>query len=411
MTEQDTASARPKNIMVVTGAPEDLDVLKGQLGDAGYELVWSPGPEEALEMIWADSPDVVLLDVESTGAGGAEFCEQLRSRPETEAVPVIAITRSEVAEQVSALDMGADGLVIRPFRRGEVLSRVRTLLRMKELHDKVAQQNKEFLDANARLDVVNRELLARNRELEQGMNMAHRLQMALLPQKYPRVKNIGFSHTYAPAEAIGGDVFQIIGMSEGRAAIFISDVSGHGVRAALVASIVKTVIDYIDLSDKTPTDALKDFNSRFRNALGSMSPQIYATGVLMMLDGDDRTVAVASAGHPCPLLVSKERMSAEEVMDLDDTGPALGFVSDPEYPTVQRQLSTGDILLAFTDGAYEVVSEEGEMFGLARMQKLVADNTHLIPRDLIQRIVSETDEFMGTARRPDDVCLVAAEVY
>ncbi len=290
-------------------------------------------------------------------------------------------------------------------------SRVRTLLRMKEWHERVAEQNRELLEVNARLDHTNQELMSRNRELEQSMEMAHRLQDAMLPQKYPRVANVSFSHMYSPADAVGGDIFHITGLEDGRAAIFIADVSGHGIRAALVTSIVKTVIDYIDLSDKTPADALKDFNSRFRSVLGPLTPQIYATAVLMMVDGTKRSIALANAGHPTPLLVSKERMTAEPIMGLDDSGPALGFLPDPQYPTYERELAVGDIVLSFTDGIYEVISEEGEMFGLDRLQSLVADNAHLIPRDLIQKMVTETEEFMNTPRRPDDVCIVAVEMH
>ncbi|MHC4788648.1 MAG: PP2C family protein-serine/threonine phosphatase, partial [Planctomycetota bacterium] len=176
-------------------------------------------------------------------------------------------------------------------------------------------------------------------------------------------------------------------------------------------SIVKTVIDYIDLNDKTPSEVLKDFNSRFRSVLGPMAPQIYATGIVMMVDGENRLLSLACAGHASALHINKRRMSAEPIMELDQSGPALGFISDPDYPSVERQLSVGDIVLGFTDGIYEVLNEQEEMFGLARLQRLVADNARLVPRDLIQRIITETEEFMGTAIRPDDVCLVAVEVY
>ncbi len=411
MAENHSSEMQPRNILVVTDRSDDMGVLRERIGDAGYELIQSRNTDEALELIQKNAADLVLLDIDVPGVEGVKFCRRLRSRPETEAIPVIIIGDETEGEATTVLDIGADGFVTRPFRRAELLSRIRTLLRLKELHDKVSEQNRELLQVNARLDELNQELMTRNRELEQGMDMAHRLQEALLPQQYPRVNNISFSHKYAPAEAVGGDTFQFIGMGEDHAAIFIADVSGHGVRAALVASIVRTVIDYIDVADKTPEDVLRDFNSRFRSVLGPMSPQIYATAVFMILDGENRRAYVASAGHPCPLLVSKERMTAEPIMGLEEGGPALGFVPDPHYPTVDRELSVGDIILAFTDGAYEVVSESGEMYGLDRMQQLVAANVHLIPRDLIQRIITETDEFMGTARRPDDVCLVAAEVY
>jgi len=411
MTTTADSKSRRRVVLVVTGTPEDLDVLQDQLGGSGYELEHAWSTEKAKERIEAAPPDLVLLEVRSFGQDGVEFCRGLRARPETEAMPVIAIADDCSHEQEDEiLEAGADGLLCRPFEAAELLSRVRTLVRLKDLHDRVAEQNRQLLDVNARLDRINQELMARNRELEEGIAMAHRLQEALLPQEYPHIKNIGFSHTYTPADAIGGDFFQIIGMRDGRAAIFIADVSGHGVRAAIVTSIVKTVIDYIDMNDKTPTQVLSDFNSRFRGVLGPMAPQIYATGVVMMVDGENRSVTIACAGHPIPIHVNKKRKSAEPIMSLDDCGPALGFLTDPEYPTVEKGLGVGDIVLGFTDGIYEVLSPKGEMFGMARLERLIGENTRLIPRELIQKVVRETEEFRGTPRRPDDACLVAFEV-
>jgi len=411
MSEETRHKPRRQRILLVSPWAEDLGELQEKLGGAEYELVQVQNTEEAAARIRADKPDLLLLDVTGPDSDGRSFCRRLREDAATEALPVIIIVHDERDVTEAILDSGADGFIGRPFRRPMLRSRVRTLLRMKELHDQVAEQNRELLEVNARLDRTNQELMARNRELEQSMEMARRLQDALLPQKYPRLPNVSFSHMYAPADAVGGDVFHITDLPQGRAAIFIADVSGHGVRAALVTSIVKTVIDYIDLRDKTPSDVLKDFNSRFRSVLGPLAPQIYATGVLIMVDGRKRSISLASAGHPCPLLVSKASMSAAPIMGLDETGPAIGFLPDPEYPTHEQDLSTGDIVLSFTDGIYEVLNAEGEMFGLKRLQELVSDNAHLIPRDLIQKVVTETEEFMASARRPDDVCIVAVEVH
>jgi sigma-B regulation protein RsbU (phosphoserine phosphatase) len=404
-------NTKSRRILVVTSTPEDVQALREQLGEPGYEWEQAASANSALKKIAQQLPDLVLLEV-SKADDSIRFCKGLRAKPETEALPIIAIAVDCGAEQEAGiLDAGADGFICRPFQGAELLSRVRTLLRLKDLHDRVAEQNRELLDMNARLDQLNQELMGRNRELEDGMAMAHRLQEALLPQHYPHTKNIGFSHAYSPADAIGGDFFQIIGMQDGRAAIFIADVSGHGVRAAIVMSIVKTVIDYIDMNDKTPTQVLSDFNSRFRGVLGPLSPQIYATGVLMMVDGERRLVTAACAGHPTPIHIVKKRRTAEPLMELDSVGPAMGFLVDPDYPTVEKELAVGDIVLGFTDGVYEVLNPAGDMFGLARLEQLVAANTRLIPRDLIQRIVTETEQFRGAPKRPDDICLVAFEVY
>ena len=403
---------RRRKVLVVTDTPEDMHALQDQLGGHGYELEQTWGAEATVRKIEQDTPDIILLDMTNQESDGVELCRMLRGELKTEAIPVIVIAeQSGIEEGRQVLDIGADGLICRPFEPIELLTRVRSLLRMRDLHDKIIEQNRELMDANALMDGVNKELMTRNRELEQGMAMAYRLQEALMPQHYPRVKNIGFSHKYTPAEVIGGDVFQISGLDENRAAIFIADVSGHGIRAAIVTSIVKTVIDYIDLPSKTPTEVLKDFNSRFRSVLGPMTPQIYVTGIYMVVDGESRTLSVACAGHPPPLHISKNQMTAEPVMTIDEGGPAIGFLADPDYPTVERQLAVGDIILGFTDGVYEVLDEQQEMYGLDRLKQLVADNARLVPRDLIQRIIVETEKFIGTTKRPDDVCIVSVEVY
>jgi len=411
MTPSDGNEPSHKTLLVVTHTPEDIDALREELGNEGYDIEQTWDAEKALKRVGEEPPDLVLLDVDRDARESIQFCERLRERQETAGIPVLIIANERGRNQDEAvLRLGADGFICRPFDRVELLGRIRTLLRMKTLLDRVAEQNHQLLQVNAELDRLNQELLTRNRELELGMDMARRLQDALMPQSYPRVKNVSFSHKYVPADAIGGDVFHIMGLDEARAAIFVADVSGHGVRAAIVSSIVKTVIDYIDFHDKTPTEVLSDFNSRFRSVLGPMTPQIYATAVMAIVDGESRRLSVASAGHPAPLLVSKREMCATPIMTLDDLGPALGFLRDPEYPTVEVQLSAQDIVLCFTDGLYEVANPQGEMFTLARLQELVGANAHLVPRDLIQRIITETEEFMGAAQRPDDLCVVAIEV-
>lgn len=411
MAESQNNKAPGQRLLVVTDTPEDLDQLQGQLGEAGYSLVQTWGIQGALEKIEADPPDLILLDVTAPGLEGLEVCRKLRLRAETEAVPIIVLADSEAGLEQAAVDIGADGFICRPFQRVELLSRVRTLLRMKDLHRRLAEQNRDMHEVNARLDQLNQELTSRNRELELGMQMAHRLQQALLPQRYPEVSGVSFSHKYVPADAVGGDLFQLFGLDDGRAVIFIADVSGHGIRAALITSIVRTVIDYIDMNDKTAGDVLKDFNSRFRSVLGPLTPQIYVTACIMFIDGANRVMTAASAGHPRPLLVSKKTLTAEPVMSMDEMGLAIGFSSSPEYPEARCELGTGDIVLAFTDGIFEVLNGEQKMYGIKRLQRLVAENARLVPRDIIQKIISETDEFMDAPRREDDICVVTAEVH
>jgi len=410
MTEPVSNTTGACTILVVTDTPEDLVTLRQQLGGEGYQIVQAWTVSDAFEMIQSSRPDLVLLDVTSPGIEGPELCRNLRADPETEALPVIVIADSAEDHADEVLAIGADGIICRPFEHVELTSRVRSLLRMSELHNSVKFQMDAMCSINEHLDSLNRELTTRNRELEMGMDMARRLQDALLPQRYPHVPGVAFSHAYTPSDTIGGDIFQLRAIDDERAAIFLADVSGHGVRAALITSIVKTVFNYIDLGDKTPDQALSDFNSRFRNVLGPLAPPIHATVVVMYLNGPQRTIALASAGHPSPLLIRPSEKTASPILSPAETGIACGFIANPEYVTVERKLTTGDVVLAFTDGIFEVLNAEGQEFGLDRLQTLAAENVRLVPRDLIHKMITETAAFAGGAPRGDDVCLVTTEV-
>mgnify|MGYP006286729369 CR=1 FL=1 len=392
-----------KRILVLNAPADDLSMLRDYLDSEGYSVHAADDCSEACQLAVKGKVDLVILDI-SREDEPEDLCEELHSG-KTAGVPIIAIVEDEDADAGSkALDIGADDFVTRPLDKAALLVRVKMLLRYKQLHDGLRKQNEE-------LEEVNQELATRNQELEQGMEMAHRLQETLLPQQYPAVKNVSFNHLYTPADVIGGDIFQIAGLPDQRAVIFLSDVSGHGIRAALVTSILKAVFEHVYLEDKDATEILKDVNSRFRNIMGGLSPHIFATGFLLIIDGENRSISVASAGHVCPFLISKFNMSCQPLIESAQTGPALGFFQDPEFPSVQRDLSTGDILLGFTDGVYEVMNESGEMYGLERMRKLIARNARLIPRDLIEKVVRDTEEFRGPRKRPDDVCMVAVEVH
>ncbi|MDP6438643.1 MAG: fused response regulator/phosphatase [Candidatus Brocadiia bacterium] len=407
-----------KHILVLDRKPDDLGRLHRYLDQNGYAIVEAQDTPEAMPMLRAGEVDLLVLDASDPEIDGLALCEEVHGDAQTAGVPIIVVTDSKATEDgMTALHCGADDFISRPLRMAPLLVRVRMLLRVKELNDGVLARNEQLKQVNAQLKHVNvergrvnRELANRNRELEQGMDMAQRLQEVLLPQQYPKLKNVVFSHLYRPADIVGGDLFQITNVGEDRAALFVSDVSGHGIRAALVTAIVKTVFQHVYLEDKNIAQVLSDMNSRFRNVLGPLSAQMFTTGLFLMVDGPQRRLWVSSAGHPPPLLIRKDDMSCTPLMGADQVGPALGFFHSPAYPIVECDLMPGDIVLGFTDGLYEVVNEAGEMFGMERLEELIAANARMIPRDLIQRIVAETDEFRGSRERRDDVCIVTVEI-
>lgn len=413
-TKNTNPPVRPEanRILVIDDRPEDLEQIREFLGENGYEVIQVPHCPETIEKIEDAKPDLLLIDVSACQSSEADACARLREKPETTSIPIIALTNSLKEEaEAAALRVGADDFVERPFDKGKLLARVVSLLRLSKMQQRLVERNDQLQAVNARLEQANKQLMARNREVEQGMEMAHRLQQALLPQQYPHIANILFCHKYTPADTIGGDFFQIIDLGEDRAALFVSDVAGHGMQAALVTASLKTLLDLVGWEDRSPGEILGDINRRFRGVLGHMAPQVFATAFVMIIDGKKRRISLANAGHPRPLLVRKDNMSVEPLLSIEETGPALGFLPDPPYATRERQLHKRDIALGFTDGIFEGRNSSNQLYGLNRLVRLVKQNAHLIPRDLIQRMISDTEDFMGSHKHPDDVCVVAVEVH
>jgi len=413
MTESQPEPKDPgtAHILLVGMGSWDAGRLQEALGEAGYRVSEIDSVEEALTAGAEKRGDLMIVNMTPARLDQQELWDRCQADSAQICTPMVLLGGPQTGEKtLGSPDTALVHFVAKPFKIIDLLHHVRSLLHMKELHESLLERNRDLEKANRRLEELNKELLTRNRDLEQGMEMAHRLQQAMLPQHYPDVQNVGFCHAYTPADIIGGDLFQITPIGEDLAAVFISDVSGHGLRAALVTSAVKTLYEHVDFRNKTPGLVLAEMNNRIRDVLGEMAPQIYATAVLMFVDGKNRTIRVADAGHPCPLLISKGEMSVKPIMCEDNAGPALGFIKEPEYGTEEHKLSDGDIVLGFTDGVYEVRNAEGEYYGMERMRSLIEQNTRLIPRDLIQKILLETDDYLGTEERFDDVCLVAVEI-
>lgn len=395
-----------RQILVMTDKKEDVRFIKKSTAAENFRIRKADNCEDAYDIIKKHKVDLMLIDLECAGGETGKFCSLLHGGAETAPIPVIAITSpGDNRENGKAtLDTGADDFLSRPLQTPALLVRIRMLLRLKDLHEDISRRNVE-------LEAVNQELASRNKELELGLEMAHRLQRTLLPRKYPMVRNVSFHHIYMPADAIGGDIFQIAPMSGERAVVFLSDVSGHGIRAALVTSILKTVFEHVYFEDKNAAEILRDVNSRFLNVMGPLSPHIYATAFVMVVDGENRCISTSSAGHVCPFLISKRRMSCTSVISPDNVGPALGFFQNPQYMHEEKKLEKNDIVLGVTDGIFEVTNDREEIYGLDRLHKLIEKNIHLVPRDIIERILRETDTFRKHRKRPDDICMVAVEVH
>jgi len=140
-------------ILIVDDEPRVVRLLSMMLREEGYEVLQGYSGEAALEATEKESPDLILLDIMMPGIDGYEVCQKLRETEQTKAIPIIMITALEgIDEKVKALNLGADEFISKPFNKLELLARIRTLLRVKYLHDELARANQKLLEQHKVLE-------------------------------------------------------------------------------------------------------------------------------------------------------------------------------------------------------------------------------------------------------------------
>ena len=269
-----------------------------------------------------------------------------------------------------------------------------------------------------RLRITTAELEAKNAQLEADLRMAREVQLALLPRDYPTLSHFGssgysalsFAHCYRPAEAVGGDFFDIFPLSPTRAGIFICDVMGHGLRAALVTAIIRTLLEELRPMMQNPGRFLSALNLQLRAILERVDEPFIATAFYLTADTATKETQFANAGHPPPMRVRRNERTVERILpDAGKSGPGLGLFDEVNYSTSRSEFEQNDCILLFTDGLYEVESPEGEQFGLDAVISSLRSNADLPAEKLFNALLADACNFSKKQDFDDDVCIVAVE--
>ena len=282
---------------------------------------------------------------------------------------------------------------------------------IKEMEDALAEERN-------RLRITTAELEAKNAQLEADLRMAREIQLALLPRDYPTLSDYGssgysaltFAHCYRPAAAVGGDFFDIFPLSQHRAGVFICDVMGHGLRAALVTAIIRTLLEELRPVMQNAGRFLSALNLRLRAILERVDEPFIATAFYLIADTSLRETQFANAGHPAPVRLRRATRIVESVgFDGGRPGPGLGLFDEVNYSTARCGFEKNDCILLFTDGLYEVDSPEGKQFGLDAVISSLRSHAGLPAERLFNALLTDACNFSGKEDFDDDVCIVAVE--
>jgi sigma-B regulation protein RsbU (phosphoserine phosphatase) len=265
------------------------------------------------------------------------------------------------------------------------------------------------------------ELRAKNESLEQDLEMARELQSALMPQRFPNFPHhaaeqdsvVRFYPFFRPSMIVSGDFFDVLDIADDKAGLFICDVMGHGVRAALVAAIVRSVVSELRPLWTKPGELLVAINRAMLGAFRNSDITLFASAFYVVADLAKGQLRYANAGHPNPLhLTRSANGSAATASPLMGArpGPALGLFDGAKYETSRCKLSSRDVVLLFTDGLFEVEGSGGQLYDYQKLSRAVGDRTELPAVELCRSLIDEVQQFSATQEFNDDVCLVAMDI-
>jgi len=292
--------------------------------------------------------------------------------------------------------------------KGELIGLVSTT------HDITARKN-----AEEQLAKYAEELREKNALLEKDLETARELQNALLPQQYPRFPSsaspeasaLRFHHFYRPCSTVGGDFFQVFQISDSVAGVVICDVMGHGVRAALVAAILRALAEDLRGHATEPARFLQELNRGISHILKHTRLTMFVSACYLLADIAQGELRYANAGHPAPLCVHRALRSAEALpFGGSKPDPVLGIFDDAQYHSSSCKLSAGDTLLLFSDGLFEVEGADAQYYDQLRLLRSASQRASLCADELCKQLVDEVQQFAATKDFADDVCLIAMEI-
>ena len=237
------------------------------------------------------------------------------------------------------------------------------------------------------------------------MEAASQIQRSFLPRDDldgPLRDKFNLFATMKPAKDIGGDFYDYFMIADNKLGFAVGDVSGKGVPAALFMSVSRTVLRTIAFEAGEPGDVLARVNVILArdNTEGMFVTLFYA-----ILDLDTGTLQISSAGHDDLFLLT----GSDEIESLQHTGPAVGLFEEAQYPTLTRQLGSGDAVFVLTDGVTEAFNIDGRVFTVDRLERLLRRCKRSDARTIVESVTREVTAFSQGTEQSDDITCLAVQ--
>jgi sigma-B regulation protein RsbU (phosphoserine phosphatase) len=367
-------------VLIVDDIRTNVDILVAAL-DGEFKLSVALDGQQALDAVRRNPPDLVLLDIVMPGLDGYEVCRRLRAAEATRELPIMFLSSLEDAkDKAHGFEVGGNDYLTKPFEVLEVRARVRSLLKAKAYADAVRAA------------------------AERDLRIAREIQTGLLPADIEaQVAGTGLDvhAVLEPAQQVGGDLFEVRRLHDGRLLVAVGDVSGKGIPAALFMAVTMTILRAMARQGCTPEQILRQLNDE----LLEQNPRgMFVTLQVMVFDPAARRVTCASAGHHGAVRLSP---GGPPRIAFTSSGRVLGLMPADGAGSETEAFEPGDTFVLFTDGVSEAFDRNGDLFGDDRLLAHLADRSGQSARETTEGVADAVHRFAAGAKQSDDITVLA----
>jgi sigma-B regulation protein RsbU (phosphoserine phosphatase) len=242
-------------------------------------------------------------------------------------------------------------------------------------------------------------------EIDKELEIAQQIQSATLPRQIPKLPGLEIAARYVPMSAVAGDFYDFVLDDQKHLGILIADVSGHGVGAALIASMVKVAFAGQSQHVRDPARVLTELNL----ALCGKFEEHYVTAAYVFIDIQNGVLHYAGGGHPPIMLASH---SDSSVRRIEENGPILGMIPEAPYSATEVAFRPGDRVLLYTDGAFEAMNAAQEEYGKGRLEQFLKTHGNLTAEEFSSTFLDELSQWSGHSAggQDDDITFVVLDL-
>ena len=403
VNQADILNAR---ILVVDDQQANVLLLEGMLRIAGYASVESTtDPNLVCELHRKNRYALILLDLQMPGMDGFQVMEGLKEIEEDGYLPVLVIT-AQPDHKLRALQAGAKDFVSKPFDLAELRARVRNILEVRLLHVKAKAYSRALEETvrelEASREVIRLKNLEERKRSEQELVLAQETQESLLPRFLPEFESFRIHAFNSPTRYVGGDFYDFRQLGSGEWVGVLADVSGKGMPAALLSSMVLGALSMEFHSRTQPQEVL----NRVNQLLCERSlPFQFVTLFLFLLSPQGMGQFISAGHNPAYLF----RSATGKIEELVSDAYVLGMFDFASYQARAFRLDKGDILVVYSDGLTDAQNRQEEMFGEERLLTLIRQGAPLGSHTLEQEFLKAISEFTQGMPQTDDITFMVVE--